>query len=268
MAHLVDLTQKPYCLDAQAITWVESTIASMNLDEKIGQLFVNMGSSRTEEYLTQVLKDYKIAAVRYNKGKADEIWEQNHILQTKSKIPLLIAANTEAGGDGAVTDGTKIGDEIKIAATNDPKYAYEMGRIAGIEAAAVGCNVSFAPIVDLTRNWRNPIIANRNWGSNVDQVITLSKEYMKGIMEQGIMPFAKHFPGDGIDERDHHLSFASNPMTKEEWITTFGRIYGELVEAGLPGIMAGHIYLPKWKKKCTLNEIGMICCLPHSIRLC
>ena len=36
-----------------------------------------------------------------------------------------------------------------------------MGRIAGIEAAAVGCNVSFAPIVDLTRNWRNPIIANR-----------------------------------------------------------------------------------------------------------
>ena len=68
MAHLVDLTQKPYCLDAQAITWVESTIASMNLDEKIGQLFVNMGSSRTEEYLTQVLKDYKIAAVRYNLG--------------------------------------------------------------------------------------------------------------------------------------------------------------------------------------------------------
>lgn len=35
MAHLVDLTQKPYCLDAQAITWVESTIASMNLDEKL-----------------------------------------------------------------------------------------------------------------------------------------------------------------------------------------------------------------------------------------
>lgn len=122
------------------------------------------------------------------------------------KIPLLIAANTEAGGDGAVNDGTKVGDEIKVAATNDPKYAYEMGRIAGIEAAAVGCNASFAPIVDLTRNWRNPIIASRNWGSNVDQIITLSKEYMRGIMEHGIMPFAKHFPGDGIDERDHHLS--------------------------------------------------------------
>lgn len=58
----------------------------MSLEEKIGQLFVNMGASRTEEYLTQVLNDYKIAAVRYNKGMADEVWEQNYILQTKSKF--------------------------------------------------------------------------------------------------------------------------------------------------------------------------------------
>lgn len=248
MTHLVDLRKKPYNLDEDAICWVEDTIAAMTLEEKIGQLFVNMGASRSEDYLTQVLEDYHIAAVRYNKGMASEIWDQNYILQTKSKIPMLIAANTEAGGDGAVNDGTKVGDEIKVAATNDPKYAYEMGWIAGLEASAVGCNASFAPIVDLTRNWRNPIIANRNWGANVDQIIELSKEYMKGIMEYGIMPFAKHFPGDGIDERDHHLSFASNPMTKEEWLSSFGRIYGELAEAGLPGIMAGHIHLPNVEK--------------------
>lgn len=245
MAHKVDLRKKPYNLDDDAIAWVENTIQSMTLDEKIGQLFVNMGSERTEEYLTGVLNDYKIAAVRYNKGTASEVWEQNYILQTKSKIPLLIAANTEAGGDGAVTDGTKIGDEVKIAAANNPQYAYQMGKVAGIEAAAVGCNVSFAPIMDLSRNWRNPIIANRTWGANVEQVIEFSKEYMKGIMEEGILPFAKHFPGDGIDERDHHLSFASNPMSKAEWMDSFGRIYREMAEAGLPGIMAGHIHLPR-----------------------
>ncbi|MGU8038777.1 glycoside hydrolase family 3 protein [Streptococcus suis] len=249
MTHLVDLRKKPYSLDEEAISWIEETIAQMTLDEKIGHLFVNMGSQRTEEYLTGVLNDYKIAAVRYNPGPAADIWEQNYILQTKSKIPLLIAANTESGGNGAVTDGTKIGDEIKIAATTDPRYAYEMGKVAGLEAAAVGCNASFAPIMDLSRNWRNPIIANRTWGANVDQVIELSKEYMRGIMEHGIVPFAKHFPGDGIDERDHHLSFASNPMTKSEWMETFGRIYGEMADAGLPGIMAGHIHLPSVEKE-------------------
>ena len=249
MTHLVDLRKKPYSLDEEAISWIEETIAQMTLDEKIGHLFVNMGSQRTEEYLTGVLNDYKIAAVRYNPGPAADIWEQNYILQTKSKIPLLIAANTESGGNGAVTDGTKIGDEIKIAATANPRYAYEMGKVAGLEAAAVGCNASFAPIMDLSRNWRNPIIANRTWGANVEQVIELSKEYMRGIMEHGIVPFAKHFPGDGIDERDHHLSFASNPMTKSEWMETFGRIYGEMADAGLPGIMAGHIHLLNVEKE-------------------
>lgn len=249
MTHLVDLTKTPYNLDEAAIAWVEETIAGMTLDEKIGQLFVNMGASRTEDYLTEVLDTYKIAAVRYNKGTAAEVWEQNYILQTKSKIPLLIAANTEAGGDGAVTDGTKVGDEIKIAATNDPRYAYEMGKIAGLEASAVGCNASFAPIMDLTRNWRNPIIANRTWGTDVDQTIELSKAYMTGIMEHGILPFAKHFPGDGIDERDHHLSYAANPMTKSEWMESFGRIYKEMADAGLPGVMAGHIHLPNVEKE-------------------
>lgn len=249
MTNLVDLTKKPYNLDEKAIQWVEDTIASMSLDEKIGQLFVNMGAERTEEYLTHIMDTYNISAVRYNKGPASEIYDQNKILQTKSRIPLLIAANTEAGGDGAVTDGTKVGDEVKIAATNDPKYAYEMGRISGREASAVGCNASFAPIIDLTRNWRNPIIANRTWGADVDEVIDYSKEYMRGIMEFGIMPFAKHFPGDGIDERDHHLSYASNPMNKEEWMESFGRIYGELAEAGLPGIMAGHIHLPEVERE-------------------
>ncbi len=249
MTNLVDLRKKPYNLDDEAINWIEKTIKNMSVDEKIGQLFFNMGSSRDEAYLRDILDNYHISAVRYNKGPASEIYDQNMILQKFSKIPMLISANTEAGGDGAVTDGTKVGDEVKIAATNDPSYAYKMGQIAGLEASAVGCNASFAPIVDLSRNWRNPIIANRTWGADVDQVIELSKEYMRGIMEYNIMPFAKHFPGDGIDERDHHLSYASNPMNKEEWMSTFGKIYKELSDAGLPGIMAGHIHLPNVEKE-------------------
>lgn len=244
----VDLTKKPFNLTSKDIKWVEQTIENMSLDEKIGQLFVNMGSERSEDYLTSILDKYHISSVRYNKGTAEEIYDQNMILQTKSKIPLLIAANTEAGGDGAATDGTKVGDEVKIAATNNSEYARVMGEIAGKEASAIGCNTSFAPIVDLSRNWRNPIISNRTWSNDVDTVIEYSKKYIDGIMKHGILPFAKHFPGDGIGERDHHLSFSTNSMSKEEWDSTFGRIYKELTDYGLPGIMAGHIHLPKYEK--------------------
>lgn len=98
----VDLTVKPYNLSDSDIKWVIDTINSMTIEEKIGQLFVNMGSSRDKEYLTDVLNNYHIGAVRYNPGKAEEVYEQNKILQENSKIPMLIAANTEAGGNGLV----------------------------------------------------------------------------------------------------------------------------------------------------------------------
>lgn len=244
----VDLKAKPYNLSDEDIKWVQDTIASMSIEEKIGQLFVNMGASRTEEYLTGMLNDYHIGAVRYNPGKAEEVYDQNKILQENSKIPLLIAANTEAGGNGACTDGTEVGLEVKIGATNDAKWAYEMGRVSGVEASAIGCNWSFAPIVDINRNWRNPIISNRCFSNDPDVVLEMSLAYMKGIQESGIAPAAKHFPGDGIDERDQHLSFAPNHLSCEEWDATFGKVYQGLIDAGLPSIMAGHIHQPAYSK--------------------
>jgi beta-N-acetylhexosaminidase len=244
----VDLKAKPYNLTDSDIKWVKETIDSMSIEEKIGQLFVNMGSSRTEEYLTEMVNNYHIGAVRYNPGKAEEVYNQNKILQENSKIPLLIAANTEAGGNGACTDGTEVGLEVKIGATNDSKWAYEMGRVSGVEAAAIGCNWSFAPIVDINYNWRNPIISSRSFSSNPDLVLEMSLAYMKGIQESGIAPAAKHWPGDGVDERDQHLSFSVNSLSTEQWDQTFGKVYKGLIDAGLPSMMAGHIHMPAYER--------------------
>ncbi|MCM3768238.1 glycoside hydrolase family 3 protein [Neobacillus niacini] len=248
MSKKVDLKAKPYNLTDEDIKWVQDTIESMSTEEKIGQLFVNMGSSRTEEYLTDMVNNYHIGAVRYNPGKAEEVYDQNKILQENSKIPLLIAANTEAGGNGACTDGTEVGVEVKIGATKDAKWAYEMGRVSGVEASAIGCNWSFAPIVDINYNWRNPIISSRSFGSDPDLVLEMSLAYMKGIQESGIAPAAKHWPGDGVDERDQHLSFSVNSLSTEEWDKTFGKVYQGLIDAGLPSIMAGHIHLPSYQR--------------------
>lgn len=257
----VDLTAKPYYLNEEQIKWVKDTIAGMSLEEKIGQLFINMGSSREEGYLKGVLDNYHIGGVRYNPGTAEEVYDQNKILQENSKIPLLIAANTEAGGDGACTDGTYVGHEIKVAATRDEQLAYRMGQIAGEEAAAIGCNWSFAPIVGLLKNWRNPILSVRTWSDDPDLNIKLSLAYMKGIQEFGIAPAAKHFPGDGSDERDQHLSFAPNHSTVEEWDNSFGKVFQALIDAGVPSIMAGHIGLPSYvryfKPDATLQEANL-----------
>lgn len=245
---MVNLKATPYNLDDAGIQWVKNTIASMSIEEKIGQLFINMGASRDEEYLKDMVTRYHIGGVRYNPGPAAEVQQQNRILQENSKIPLLIAANTEAGGNGACTDGTEIGYQVKVAATNNTKYAYELGRVSGVEASAVGCNWSFAPIVDINRNWRNPIISSRAFSEDPEKVLGMAKEYMRGINESGIVCAIKHFPGDGIDERDQHLCSSVNSLSCEEWDATFGRVFSGMIEAGVHSLMAGHIMLPAYSR--------------------
>ena len=155
---MVNLKDKPYYLNEEDIKWVEDTISSMSVDEKIGQLFFNMGSSREEEYLKMTVDKYHIGGIRYNPASGEEINQQNHILQENSKIPLIIACNTENGGNGAFSNGTNIAPQAKIGATRNTEYARQLGYLANREAKAVGCNLSFAPVSDIYLNWHNQII--------------------------------------------------------------------------------------------------------------
>ena len=246
---MVDLRANPYFLDEQAIQWVKDTIRSMSVEEKIGQLFFNMGSSRDEAYLKMTVERYHIGGVRYNPGPARDIRQQNYTLQKYARIPLLIACNTEAGGNGACTDGTHLGYPVKIGATGEEKYAYELGRISNREAAAIGCNLSFAPLSDINQNWRNPVISSRCFSNDADTVCRMTQAYFRGAHENpGFACAAKHFPGDGLDERDQHLSPSVNSAGCDTWMNTYGKVYRGLIDQGLEAIMAGHIMQPAWTR--------------------
>lgn len=246
---MVDMKAKPFYLTDEDCKWVEDTIAGMTVDEKIGQLFFNMGSSREEEYLKMTVRDYHIGGIRYNPATADEIYEQNRILQENSKIPLIIACNTESGGDGACVDGTPIGGQTKIGATRNADYAYQMGYMANKEAAAIGCNLSFAPVSDIMYNWENPVIGLRTYGNEPKKVVEMTKAYMDGAHSNpGFCCAAKHFPGDGLDFRDQHVANSVNSMSCGEWDKTYGMVYQNLIENGLDAIMAGHIMQPAYAR--------------------
>lgn len=246
---MVDLKAKPFYLTDKDIEWVQSKIDSMTLEQKIGQLFINLGYRHDSEYLQDVLEKYHIGGVRYNPSNADTIYEQNKYLQEHSEIPLLIAANVESGGDGACTDGTLIGTHVQIGATQNAEYAYKLGYVSGVEGTAVGCNWSFAPIVDINYNWRNPVTMTRSFSDNPDQVLEMSTAYFEGISKSGFASAMKHFPGDGIDERDQHLLASVNTMSCEEWDTTYGKVYQGMIDAGVQSVMVGHIKLPAYSQR-------------------
>lgn len=245
---MVDLKARPFCLKDDDIRWVEETISAMTLEEKIGQLFVPIGYSGDPGYLEGVMLRHHIGGIMYRCGEAKEMQATHRYLQEHSKIPLLIGANLEYGGSGIATDGTYYATQMQVAATGDPENAYRLGRISCQEGAAVGCNWAFAPVVDIDRNWRNPITNVRTYGGDPDMVLSCGKEYLRAAEETGVLAAIKHFPGDGCDEVDQHILTSVNDLSVEEWDASYGKIYAGLIEAGAPTVMVGHIAQPAYQK--------------------
>ena len=245
---MVDLKAKPYYLNDSQIEWVENTIKNMTVDEKIGQLFVHLTGSYEADDVKGEVEHMHMGGIRFNPLDKEKMWEMNHNFQTFSKIPVLSAVNVEMGGNGAAKDGTFVGSEMKIAATGDPEYAYQLGRIAGLETRATGSNWAFAPIVDLVKDWHHPGIATRGWSNDPDTIIKMSKAYFKGMQENNVACAIKHFPGDGSDERDPHICLSVNNLSMEEWDATYGKVYEAMFAEGVQSIMPGHIMMPAYQR--------------------
>lgn len=245
----MDYTKKPFYLKEEDLKWVEDTFSRMSTEDKINQVFVDMLWNNPEQEIAESVQKYNVGGFRYNNQTPEKTWQQNAAIQENSRIPALIAANVEAGGNGAVSGGTKIGEGIAVAATGNPQNAYYMGYYGCKEAAAVGCNWTFAPVVDIDVNWRNCVIPTRCFGNDPDTVLAMSLAYMQGAKDAGVACCMKHFPGDGCDERDQHLATTVNTLSCEEWDATFGKVYRGMIDAGVPSVMVGHIMQPAYSRK-------------------
>lgn len=256
MGKLVDLSAVPYSLSAEQIAWVENTIVGMSDEEKAGQLFINLFHFGADTYsgseLTnrQILEKYHIGGARYHGGKSNQVQALLNQLQTDSRIPLLVAANCDAGGNGACSDGTYIASAAQVEATRDTTVACNVGLVSGREASALGVNVNFDPCVDILFNWRNTIVNTRAYGTNADDVIQYTNAYLRGLTADcEMIRCIKHFPGDGVEERDQHLVLGVNDLSPEEWDASFGRVYRNHIDNGVEMIMAGHFVLPAYQER-------------------
>ena len=262
---MIDLKANPFNLNNEQIKWVNDTLASMTLEEKAGQVFCPMGFAGDEESLQHPVCELGVGAMMYRPGPKSDIQETHRKIQSMAKIPLLLAANTEAGGNGLAFEGTTFGQPMAVAATGDPENAYRMGYVACAEGAALGLNWSFAPIVDIDREFHNPITNTRTFGSDIDMVIACGSRYMDAADENNVAVSIKHFPGDGVDERDQHILTSVNSLDCEEWMATYGKIYSTLIQKGAKTVMVGHIAQPAWTKRLNPEATKKETLLPASL---
>lgn len=246
---MVNLKEKPFYLSDEAVAWVEETIASMTPDEKVGQLFVQMRKSLDEAVIKDTLARYHQGGLRWQGGDRNQVYNQNKTYQDNSKIPLLIAANCDNGGDGCLSEGTFVATAAEAAAGEGTKTAYDIGYVAGREASSVGVNWMFNPCADIFMNWRNTIVNTRSFGDNAERVTENIRAFINGIHQSNVACCCKHFPGDGVEERDQHLVLGVNDLSAEEWDNSFRKVYQTMIDEGLESIMVGHIALPEMSRK-------------------
>ena len=245
----IDMRGNPFYLNEKDIAWVEQTLESMTEDEKIEHLFFPAVWDFTQEYLDEILNTVKPSGFMYRPCSAEQaIWVSNY-LRANCKIPPLISANLEKGGNGIANEGTMVGSPLAVAATDDVQNAARLGTLCAREAKVVGANWAFAPIIDIDYNYRNPIMNTRTFGSDSERVASFGEAYTRACQEQGVAVSIKHFPGDGRDDRDQHLVTTVNDMDCDEWMTTYGECYKRSIAAGALTVMAGHIMQPAWQKR-------------------
>ena len=245
---MIDYKAKPFCLNEEQVRWVEETFDSMTEDEKLGQLFIQMGKPDEYEYLDEkILKKY-VGGILF-RGTQSRVYRRTmEYVQQHARIPLLACANLEEGGIGLLTDGTYFSKQMGVAATGDTNYAYLAGKVSGKEAGAAGCMMNFGPVVDMVLNWQNGITNTNSFGNDPEKVYAFASANMKGLMEAGMAACVKHFPGEGVDDRDQHYQSEVNTMTIQEWDATFGKVFKRLFEDGAMAVMPGHIAMPAYQK--------------------
>lgn len=261
------LRKKPFFLSEDEVSFVEQKLEEMTLEEKIGQLFLPINYIEDEQELREFVRKFQPGGLmnRPAPGKLNQ--DRHRMMQEESKIPMFIPANIESGGNGIAVEGTAFGNPLQVAATGDTRYAYELGKIAGAEGRAVGVNYAFAPIIDIDYNTLNPITNTRTFGNDPETVYQMASAYIDGLTEGGkdMCYSIKHFPGDGVDNRDQHLHTTYNTLSVEDWENSYGKNYRRLIEKGATTVMVGHIGLPEYVKAINPNATKKEILCPGSL---
>jgi len=227
---------------------VATTLGSMSLEEKAGQLFVCWSLSRPADgnhaQIIRWVEEVGLGGVILSLGTTEDAAELIPQLQAKAKVPLLLASDFEGGVWWRLKGGTELGNQMLVGATGSEELAAAMGRVTGQEAKALGFHWVFAPVLDVNSNPDNPIINVRSFGEDPDLVSRLGRAFARGVREAGLLSCGKHFPGHGDVDSDSHLALPTVPGDRERLMNVELAPFRAAAAEGLESVMTGHLAVP------------------------
>ena len=235
------------------LKWVDSIYGNMSLQEKIGQLFmVDVFSRDPKSKIDQIdslIINQFIGGVIFSKGGPSRQVKINNHFQKLTKTPLLMAMDAEWGLAMRLDSTFAYPWNMTLGAISDNSIIKEIGERIGMHTKRMGMHINFAPVVDINTNPKNPIIGNRSFGEDRNNVSLKSLAFMEGLQNAGVLATAKHFPGHGDTDKDSHKVLPTISFTKERIDSIELYPYKVLIQEGLSSVMVAHLNVPSLEEK-------------------
>lgn len=237
----------------KARQWVDKTYNSLSQDEKLGQLFITALYTNKDQnhinFVRQLVNKEKIGGIILMQDNAAQEIDLVNEFQESSRVPLLIGMDAEWGLYQRIAAAHKFPWAITLGAIQDDKLVYEMASKIASDAKRMGVNWDFAPVVDVNTNPSNPIIGNRSFGSDVQNVIRKGLAYSNGLQDNGVLAAIKHFPGHGDTDKDSHLDLPVVKHNIDRLNNTELAPFKALMDKNVGGVMVAHLYVPALESK-------------------
>jgi len=228
--------------------WVDSIMNKMNIDQKIGQLFMVAAYSNKDSVnnkkLDALISNYHIGGLIFFQGSPIKQAELTNKFQKLSPIKLLIGIDAEWGLNMRLDSTQRFPWNMTLGAINQSQLIRKLGMQIGINCKRLGIHINFAPVVDINTNPKNPIIGNRSFGENKFNVAKKSIAFTSGLQSEHILACAKHFPGHGDTSTDSHKTLPQVLYSAAHIDSIELYPYKQLFDYGVTGVMVAHLSVP------------------------
>ena len=206
---------------------VQQMMAEMTLDQKLGQLLIveYLGNSYTGTELQYMLAKQYVGGFLYQESNHNFDPPYNNISNVASfsqqsmsdaHIPLLIGTDQEGGlVNRLYIFHGYLPSAAEMAASRNPKNAYNQGVQAAQWMKQLGINTDLAPVVDV-HTVDPPVLESRMFGSDPQTVATYAGAYLNGLQQNNVVGCLKHFPGLGAITSDPHAGLPTVNRSLED----------------------------------------------------
>ncbi len=234
--------------DARCEEWVDSVLRKMNLRERIGQLFVYTIAPQQDKanraLLRKVVQEYKVGGLLFSGGLLHNQVALTNEAQEMADVPLMITFDGEWGLAMRLKEIPSFPRNMVLGCIGEDSLLYAYGKEVARQCREIGVQVNFAPVADVNINPDNPVINTRSFGESPENVSSKVVAYARGLEDGGILSVCKHFPGHGDTDVDSHKALPLLPFTRQRLDSIELYPFKRAVQAGLSGIMVGHLEVP------------------------